>query len=68
VAGLSERTAAGSGKGIESPETSAQFARTRKWARSMAHKHTVRHDGYERWEFKDGSTLTLQANGLLVCA
>lgn len=52
----------------EKVETSAQFARTRNWARGMAHKEVIRDDGYHRWEFKDGSVLTLQANGLLVAS
>lgn len=46
-------------------ESSAEFARCRKWARDMAHKYTVRHDGYERWDFKDGSSLVHLPNGLL---
>jgi len=47
-------------------ESSAEFARTRHWARGMAHKHTTRGDGYERWDFKDGSVLIRQSNGVLV--
>lgn len=60
------RQTVGVDRGIGRAESSAEFARTRHWAREMAHKHTTRGDGYERWDFKDGSALIRQANGLLV--
>ena len=44
-------------------EMSADFAKGRKWARDLAHKVTTRSDGYRRWEFHDGSVLTLWPDG-----
>lgn len=58
-------TADGGASATAKAETSAEFAKGRKWAREMAHKVTKRGDGYGRWEFHDGSVLTLWPNGLL---
>lgn len=65
LAGRSVPTADGVDQGTGKGETSAEFAKGRKWAREMAHKVTKRGDGYGRWEFHDGSVLTHWPDGQL---
>ena len=56
-------TVAGAASDTAKAESSAEFAKGRKWAREMAHKVTKRGDGYGRWEFHDGSVLTHWPDG-----
>ncbi|MCY1462103.1 hypothetical protein D9M71_798420 [compost metagenome] len=64
--GLSVRTGGGVADAIARAESSAEFARTRHWAREMAYMVVTRDNGYKRWQFKDGSTLTQYPTGALV--
>lgn len=60
------RTGGGVGPVTGKAESSAEFARTRHWAREMAYLVVTRDNGYKRWQFKDGSTLTQYPTGALV--
>ena len=66
--GLSVQTAVGVVPVTGKADTSAQFARTRHWARDMAYMVTTRDNGYKRWNFKDGSVLTQHPTGALVAS